>query len=178
MKKILLALLICILTSIAIGCTSQQPLTNQNPTETKNATQEISSEERKRIDLYVSAMKAAFKEENGGNGFISVELDTLESLSDEAKNEVLKDLSVLSSNVYDFKEVKNDSAKFKYDDNGNLQCTIDGTLLSIRFQEYSDNESIIEATSWFGNLGAVFPKYKATYKDDGWQLEILEMAIS
>ncbi|QZY56456.1 hypothetical protein [Crassaminicella profunda] len=178
MKKIVLSLLIYILTSLTIGCTSQQTLTNQNSTETNSTTQEIGSEESKRIDLYVSAMKAAFKEENGGNGFIAVKLDTLEGLSDEAKNKVLKNLSALSSNLYDFEEVKNDNVKFKYDDKGNLQRTIDGTLLSIRLQEYSDNEAIIEITSWFGNLGAVFPKYKATYKDTTWHLELLEMAIS
>lgn len=178
MKKIILALLICIITSIAIGCTSQKTLTNLNTTETKNTTQEISFEERKRIDLYVLTMKAAFKEEHGGDSFIAVKLDTLEGLSDAAKNKVLKDLSDLSSNVYDFEEVKNDNTKFKYDNKGNLQCTIDGTLLSLRLQKYSDNESIIDATSWFGNLGAVFPKYKATYKDDAWHLDLLEMAIS
>lgn len=178
MKKIILALFICIVTSFVIGCTSTKPITPQNPTETKNDTQEISSEERKKINLYVSAMKAAFKEENGGTGFIAVKLDTLEGLSDDAKNKVLKDLSVLSSNVYAFEEVKNDNAKFKYDDQGNLQRTIDGTLLSISVEEYNHKEAIIVATSWFGNLGAVFPEYKATYKDDTWHLELLTMGIS
>jgi hypothetical protein len=32
---------------------------------------------------------------------------------------------------------------------------------------------IIGATLWFGNLGAIFPKYKAIYKNGQWQFEVI-----
>ncbi len=50
----------------------------------------------KKVDLYVTVMKAAYREENGGNGFVAVKLETLEGLSDKDQKLVLggfKDLS-------------------------------------------------------------------------------------
>lgn len=139
---------------------------------------EISKEERKRIDLYVDVMEAAFLEENGGDSFIAIDLDTLEALSVTAKEEVLERLKDLSPNVYDFEDVKDDNTKFKLDDQGRLMMSIDGTLLSIELEKYNDNKAIIMGISWFGNLGAVFPKYEASFVNDKWELELISMAIS
>ncbi|MBC8586876.1 hypothetical protein [Paratissierella segnis] len=139
---------------------------------------EISEEERKRIDLYVDVMEAAFLEENGGDSFLAVNLDTLEGLSDTAKEAVLERLKSLSANVYDIEDVKDDSAKFEMDDQKELIKSKDGTLLWIELEEYKDNKATITGVSWFGNLGAVFPKYEASFKNDKWELELISMAIS
>lgn len=138
----------------------------------------ISEEEEKRIGLYLGVMKAAFFAENGGDSFIAIDLDTLEGLSDEAKGRILEYFTDLSPNVYDFKDVKDDGDKFKLDSEGRAMMTVDGTLLWIELEEYKDDEAIITGVSWFGNLGAVFPNYKAIYKNEKWELELISMAIS
>lgn len=138
----------------------------------------INPEERQRIDLYVQVMKAAFLEENGGDNFIAVDLITLEGLSIAAKKEVLNHLTSISPNVYDMEEVKDDATKFVKDDSGRLIQSINGTQLWIEIEEYSEEKAIITGISWFGNLGAVFPKYEAIYKDGKWELKLISMAIS
>lgn len=169
---------IALITFSAIACNSQGDLPGTDNSGMKGDAPETSAEERKKLTLYLTAMKAAFVEENGGNGFIAVKLDTLEGLSDEAKEEVLDNLRDLSVNIYDFEQVKDDKTKFETDEDGRLIRTINGTLLYVNVEEYNEDEAIIEATSWFGNLGAVFPKYKATYENGKWHLKLLSMAIS
>ncbi|HYE11759.1 MAG TPA: hypothetical protein VEF53_16460, partial [Patescibacteria group bacterium] len=99
-------------------------------------------------------------------------------LDEKEKEEVLRELSYLSKNVYDFEKVKNDSTKFELDNNGNLARSINGTLLSIELEKYSKSKATITGVSWFGNLGAVFPTYEATYKNGKWELKLIRMAIS
>jgi hypothetical protein len=171
MKRIALILISVMLVFFIVACTPQA----NNPIDNTSV---ITAEERQRIDLYISVMKAAFNEENGGNDFIAVKLDTLDGLSDKAKEEVLKELTSLSPNVYDFEKVKNDKTKFKLDDSNNIQMAINGTLLSIELEKYSEIKATITGVSWFGNLGAIFPKYEATYKNGVWTLELISMAIS
>lgn len=140
---------------------------------------EYTKEAAKRVDLYVAVMKAAFQKENGGNGFIAVKEETLEGFKEEkSKQNVLECLKSLSSNVYWYEGVRDDKSLFEFDENGRITRTINGTLLSIKVEEFKGNEAVIEATSWFGNLGAVFPKYKAVYRGGQWHLEIISMAIS
>ncbi|MEA4847248.1 MAG: hypothetical protein VB106_08455 [Clostridiaceae bacterium] len=177
MKKLLLALLALTLVVSTIGCVSQDS-TPGGKDETKEDSQEISTEERQRMNLYIAVMKAAFQEENGGNEFIAVNLDTLEGLSDQAKEKVLNELSDISPNIYSFEDVKNDNTKFELDDEGRLIRSIDGALLWVTVEEYNESEATITGVSWFGNLGAVFPKYKATLENGTWQLELISMAIS
>lgn len=74
MKKLLLGLLALTIFVVMIGCTSQGNTTNGKD-ETKESTQEISAEEKQRMDLYIAAMKAAFQEENGGNEFVAIKLE-------------------------------------------------------------------------------------------------------
>lgn len=81
MKKLLLGLLTLTIVVFMIGCTSQGNIPNGKD-EAKESTQGISAEEKQRMDLYIAAMKAAFHEENGGNAFVAIKLDTLEGLSD------------------------------------------------------------------------------------------------
>lgn len=71
-----------------------------------------------RMDLYIALMRGSFREENGGSAFIAVKLDTLDGLSDQAKLEGLKELGILSPNVYSYDDVKDDSTKFVMDDEG------------------------------------------------------------
>ena len=146
-------------------------------TGTKEEAKIIKEEEQRRVDLYTEVLRAAFLEENGGNEFIAVKLDTLEGLSDEAKSEVLKNLTNLSPNVYSFEDVKSDSTKFEIDGD-NLIRSKDGSLLWIEIEEYTESKATITGVSWFGNLGAVFPKYEATYKNGIWNLKLISMAIS
>ncbi|WP_432666546.1 hypothetical protein R9X47_09390 [Wukongibacter baidiensis] len=174
MKKITLVILLMV-TLIANGCSGVKSKEVEKEVEPSES---ISLEEMKKIDLYVLVMTAAFNEENGGNGFIAVEMKSLEGLSDKGKEEVLNKLKSIAKNVYPFEEVKDDSTKFEKDKDGNLRRSLNGTLLSVRVEKMSKNKATIEATSWFGNLGAVFPKYKAIYKNGKWNLELLSMAIS
>lgn len=174
MKKI--ALILALVTILIVGgCNAEE---NKDAEKQVNTVQKISSEEMKKIDLYVTVMRKAFEEENGGSSFLAVKMDTLEGVSDKGKQEVLNKLRDISENVYSFEDIKTDNTKFEQDENGNLVSSTDGTLLSVRIEKMSNNKAIIEATSWFGNLGAVFPKYKATYKNGKWNLELVSMAIS
>lgn len=140
--------------------------------------EEQMSEEEKRIQLYIKAMEGAYNEENGGNGFIAIRTDTLEGLSQEGIEEVLTYFKSISDNVYPFSEVENDETKFEKDDRGNLVTTINGSLLFIDLDSYSEKKAVITGVSWFGNLGAIFPKYEAKFKNNQWQLELISMAIS
>jgi hypothetical protein len=72
----------------------------------------------------------------------------LTGLSDFAKEMVLANLQDIADNVYKFEDVQDDRDKF------------------------------IEAVSWFGNLGAVFPTYKASFVNGKWELELIRMAVS
>jgi len=177
MKKLILGLLTLAIVVFIISCTSQENIPNGKD-EAKESNQEISAEEKQRMDLYIEVMKAAFHEENGGNAFIAIKLDTLEGLSDRAKEEVMKALTGLSPNVYSFEDVTNDNTKFELDDNGRKRRTLDGALLWVEVEEYSGNKATITGVSWFGNLGAVFPKYEATYKNGMWQLKLIRMVVS
>ena len=51
-------------------------------------------------------------------------------------------------------------------------------MLSIKVDEFNNDEALVEVTSWFGNLGAIFPKYKAVYENGQWKLEVKGMSIS
>ncbi len=178
MKKMFLILLITtVIVSLVIGC-NPQPNEPMVEDETTGTGQEIDAEERRRIDLYVAVMEGAFREENGGDGFVAVKFDTLEGLSDRAKLEVLKKLESLSPNVYSFDDVMDDDAKFEFDDGGRHIGTLDGSVLWVDVDEYSENKAKITGVSWFGNLGAVFPHYEAVYKNGSWQLKLISMAVS
>jgi ABC-type glycerol-3-phosphate transport system substrate-binding protein len=146
--------------------------------ETSHNTVQFSASERQKMDLYITVMTAAFEEENGGSGFIAVHLDSLEGLSDAAKTQVLKELTVLSPQVYNFEDVKDDTTKFEFYDAEHHSQTLDGTVLWVKVEEYSATRAVITGVSWFGALGAVFPKYEAIYENGSWQLKLISMAVS
>lgn len=175
MKRIILILLLSILV-FGYGCSAENTPNNTNSVQEPGS--EFTSEEKQRMALYIEVMKAAFQEGNGGNEFVAVDIDTLEGLSDPARQAVLSALTDLSPNVYRLSEVKNDPTKFQLDDQGRLVRSINGTLLSVNIKEYGEDKAIITGISWFGNLGAVFPKYEAVYKDGEWHLKLISIAIS
>ncbi len=175
-------LLIATLALVAAGgCSPRRRTAKQGdngPKVSLYARPDLTPEEARRIDLYLTAMRAAFAIENGGAGFIAVRLDSLEGLSARGGEVVLEELGDLSANVYDFAKVKGDPSLFRLEKNGDLLATIGGTLLSVRLSEYKGDSAVIQGISWFGNLGAVLPKYKATYRDGAWSLELIAMVIS
>ncbi len=174
MKRVFCGLLVAVLISLT-GCLGANFQTEPADEEINPP---ISAEEQQRMDLYIAVMKAAFNEENGGSKFIAVHLDTLEGLSDLAKTEVLKELTDLSPQVYSFEDVKEDTTKFEFYDAEHHSQTLDGTVLWVEVEEYSETKAIITGVSWFGALGAVFPTYEAVYENGSWQLKLIRMAIS
>lgn len=168
MKRVYVLVLVLVLSIGLIGCQTNE----SNGTDSN-----ISAEEEKLIDLYIKVMEGAFHEENGGDGFVAIKLDTLEGLSDDAKMELLKRID-LSTEVYDFEDVKDDESKFNFMETGDHMSSIDGTVLYIEDLEFIEDEASITGVSWFGNLGAVFPRYEAIFIDGQWQLEMVSMAIS
>jgi len=178
-KIVFYSLPLCVLVLLVlVGCSKNIISTDENKEKVANENLGISAEERRRVDLYLTAMRAAYQEENGGDCFIAVKLETLEGLSDEGKKLILEGLKDLSPYVYDFEEVKGDPGKFQYDEQGRKIRTIDGSLLYINIKEYEGDKAVITAVSWFGNLGAVFPEYEAIFIGDHWQLNLLRMAVS
>lgn len=184
MKRITAICSVLLLSLSMIGWTTKQEVdigseaSKEKSGISQETTKPISKEENRRVELYAAVMREAFRVENGGNKFIAVKLDTLEGLSKQEKEEVMKKLTNLSPNVYNFEDVKNDNSKFKLDDRGRLVQSLNGTLLWVEVEDYSKNKAIITGVSWFGNLGAVFPKYEATFENGQWQLKKISMAIS
>ena len=142
----------------------------------------LSKEEQQRVDLYVLVMREAYLVENGGDGFIAINLESLVDLSDAARQVVLDSFSDLSEQVFDYIEIKEDENYFKLGTEGSFagkpMSTIDGAVLSIFLEEYKENQAIITGESWFGVLGAVFPEYEAAYKNGAWELKLIAMGIS
>ncbi|EHQ88655.1 hypothetical protein [Desulfosporosinus youngiae] len=171
-----LIIMTAVITGLLAGCSSAEE--NANNEGNKVFDQKVSADERKRMDLYLAVMEGAFREENGGNGFIAVKLDTLAGLGDEAKSEVLNKLKSLSENVYGFDKDKIDNSHFEVDADGRLIRTLDGSLLWVEIKEYDEDKAKITGVSWFGNTGAVFPSYEAVFTGGKWQLNLISMAIS
>lgn len=158
-------------------------------TSTKKTTKEVSEvfnssqnteEEEKRVKLYIAVMRDAFKINNGGNRFIAIKKDTLVGLDEKSKEKVLEGFKDLSPNLYWFEDIKENKSFFILDENYKdlVAATINGTLLYVNLIEFKDNEAVIEATSWYGNLGAVIPTYKAIYKNGQWELKNIGTGIA
>jgi len=72
----------------------------------------------------------------------------------------------------------NDDTKFQFDYEGRTVRTLDGSLLWVNVHKYNANRAEITGVSWFGNLGAVFPRYEAIYRNGKWHLTLINMAVS
>lgn len=184
-KTIIFLVMTLLLTFIISSCSNNQTFNNTKEKKgvinvnDKKENDKQQKEESKRISLCISAIKAAFHIENGGDGFIAVKGETLKGfINDKSKQDVLEGLKDLSEKSYWYEDVKEDKTLFRINKDGSRMATINGTVLSVQVKEYKENEAVIAATSWFGNLGAVFPEYKALYKDGVWKLKLIKMAIS
>lgn len=190
MKK-LIGLMLVVFVVVAIPAVMYLQNINKNyesvQTNTEKTTKEVSEvfnstqnteEEDKRVKLYISVMRDAFKINNGGNRFIAIKKDTLVGLDEKSKIKVLEGFKDLSPNLYWFEDIKDNKSLFTLDDNGLIAGTVKGTFLYINLIEYNDNEAVVEATSWYGNLGAVIPTYKAVYKNGQWKLKNIGTGIS
>ena len=150
--------------------------TTKGVSEVFNSTQ--NTEEEKRVKLYIAAMSEAFKIKNGGNRFIAIKKEVLVELDEKAKEKVLEGFKDLSPNLYWFEDIKDNKSFFILDKNGLIAATVKGTFLYINLIEFKENEAVIEATSWYGNLGAVIPTYKAIYKKGQWKLKNIGTGIA
>ncbi len=145
--------------------------------EVFNSTQNT-EEEEKRVKLYIAVMRDAFKIKNGGNRFIAIKKDALVGLDEKSKEKVLEGFKDLSPNLYWFEDIKDNKLFFIHDKHGLLAGAINGTLLFINQIEFKDNEAVVEAISWYGNLGGVIPTYKAIYKNGQWELKNIGTGIA
>lgn len=190
MKK-LIVLMLVVFVIVAIPTVMYLQNINKNydsaQTNTEKATKEISEvfnstknteEEEKRVKLYITVMRDAFKIKNGGNRFIAIKKDALVGLDEKSKIKVLEGFKDLSPNIYWFEDIRDNKSFFTLDENGLIAGTVKGTFLYINLIEYKDSEAVIEATSWYGNLGAVIPNYKAIYKNGQWKLKNIGTGIS
>ncbi|MDP3014233.1 MAG: hypothetical protein Q8M92_08340 [Candidatus Subteraquimicrobiales bacterium] len=144
------------------------------PEGNKKVSQGVSS----RAKLYAEAMKSVFEAENGGSEFVAIDLDTLVELDEQEKEWVLEELRSLPvKQVCILEDIKDDETKFEYRD-GQLMLAKNGTILSVRLISFEENQAEIEATSWFGNVGAVFITYTAKYQNGKWFLKEKHRAVS
>jgi len=93
----------------------------------------------------------------------------------EEKNALLKYCEKYHTNVkdYSFEELKQNGL---FNEN---EMRIDGILIYIEsVEKITEEAAIITVGKYRSGLGAVFPKYKLTYKNNIWNIEILSMAIS
>lgn len=175
--RFIAALLLLPLLSLTPGCTSKTEDNHVDPSSGN-----LTADEEKRIALYTAVLKTAFEEGNGGDHFVAVKLDTLDGLSDLGRKQVMIELESLNDDlydyVYDYEDIKDDPLFFHIGDDGEIMGTKNGTLLYLSDVDYRDNRATLTGVSWFGNLGAVFPKYEAHYVNGEWQLELLSIAIS
>jgi len=181
MKKTSLSYSIALLLFLSLlcfsvpGCGDKPKQGNSRIEPTVN---HLNPEEMKKIDLYVAVLKATFTEGNGGDSFIAVKLDSLDGLSDDGKQQVLRELETLADKIYDYESIKDNPALFLFDVDGRKMATRGGTLLYLSGISYEGNTATLTGVSWFGNVGAVYPKYEAFYNNGEWHLKLISMAIS
>ena len=133
---------------------------------------ELKEEEKKKAGLYAEALRKIYKQTKAGNGFIAVDLTSLEGLSDEGKQEVLNRLKqeTQCQNVYSFADVKDDGEKFLFDEKGRIVGTRNGALLFLIVQEYKDDSAKLRAVCWLSPNDIFFASYEGKFFDGAWHL--------
>lgn len=59
------------------------------------------------------------------------------------------------------------------------EVRIDGILIYIsNVEKITENSAIMTVGKYRSGLGAIFPKYKLTYRNGSWDIEVIQMAIS
>lgn len=130
------------------------------------------AKDEKKISLYSEALAKAFMLATGGNGFLAVDLDSLEGLKDEEKQEVIVELKqrILSPYVYTLNEVKNDREKFLLDEQGRITGTKNGVVLSLRVNHYREDSAQLKVACWLSPQKIMVISYEGKYLDGKWQL--------
>lgn len=130
------------------------------------------SQNEKRISLYAEALAKAFKLATGGNGFLAVELSSLEGLSDEEKQEVLNELKkkLASPNVYSLSDIKNDREKFLFDEQGRITGTKNGVVIFLAVNYYRDDSAQLKVACWLSPEKIMVVSYDGKFVDGEWQL--------
>ncbi|MGC8843546.1 MAG: hypothetical protein ACP5QS_06370 [bacterium] len=136
------------------------------------------SKEEKKISLYVEALVKISKKAKLENGFIAVDLTSLDGISEEGKREVLKQLKEATrcSNVYNFEDVKSDGEKFVFDEKGRIIGTKKGALLFLVVQECRDDYGKLRAVCWFSPNEIFLAHFEAKFFDGAWHLTELSEA--
>lgn len=96
-------------------------------------------------------------------------------LEDSQKNTLLRYCKKYNKEVkgYSMQELKENGL---FDDKN---VKIDGILIYIEsVDKITENSAIMTVGKYRSGLGAIFPKYKLTYKNGEWKIETLSMAIS
>lgn len=107
-----------------------------------------------------------------GNGTIQ---DKYMGLTDEETQTILEYCKKYNRNVKNLsmKEIQ-EQGLFDQERMG-----IDGVAIYISdVEKCTENSAIMEMTKYRSALGAIFVKYKLEYKNDVWDIEVLQMAIS
>lgn len=96
-------------------------------------------------------------------------------LEENEKQTLLRYCKKYNSNIKDYsmKELQENGL---FDEE---KLKIDGILIFVSSVEnITQNSAVITVGKYRSGLGAIFPKYKLTYKDGTWNIEVLSMAIS
>lgn len=128
---------------------------------------EALNNEAQYISLDVDSFIAPIERGTNVNNYLGLEEDEKKILLEYCKkyHSEIKD--------YSFEELK-ENGLFN-----EKELRIDGILIYVEsVEKITENTAIITVGKYRSGLGAVFPKYKLTYKNNTWNIEILSMAIS
>lgn len=96
-------------------------------------------------------------------------------LNDNEKDTILRYCKKYHSDIKDYsiQELK-ENGLFNEE-----EVRIDGILIYVEsIEKITENNAIMTVAKYRSGLGAIFPKYKLTYKNGNWNIEVLQMAIS
>lgn len=123
------------------------------------------------IDDIISQSEAL----NNEAKYISLDIDSFTVLNENEKETLLRYCKKYHSDIKDYsmQELKENGL---YDEKN---MKIDGILIYIeKVEKITKNSAIMTVGKYRSGLGAIFPKYKLTYKNGNWNIEVLSMAIS
>ncbi len=128
--------------------------------------------DEKKISLYAEALERAFKLATGGNGFLAIDLSSLEGLTEEEKREVLGELKkrIMWTNVYSLTDVKNDRGKFILDEEGRIIGTRNGVVLFLVVNYYREDSAQLKVACWISPDKIMVVSYEGKFVDGRWQL--------
>ncbi|MGC7845811.1 hypothetical protein ACP3TJ_01895 [Desulforudis sp. 1088] len=135
--------------------------------------------QERRLDLCLTAIKAAYEELEHPIKFVAVDAYALDGLCEVyPKERVLQRVSTLFPvPVYDFEDVKHDHSKFDCV-NGEMVGAKNGAVLSVEVLEYDGERAAIEVFFGFANLNGRGRQYEARLVGEQWRLTPGPMIVS